>query len=77
MMPATLPVRWRGLGIRGITSLASSAFVAYADATRELASLVLPIDGVAPLLHLELLLLTTCSEGRRGGGIVVPAFPAA
>ena len=40
---ASLPVRWGGLGVRGITLLAPSAFLASAASTMELTSALLPM----------------------------------
>ena len=39
---ASLPVRWGGLGVRGITLLAPSAYLASAASTMELTSAILP-----------------------------------
>lgn len=40
---ASLPVRWGGLGVRGITLLAPSAYLASAASTMELTSAILPM----------------------------------
>ena len=40
---ASLPVRWGGLGVRGITLLAPSAYLASAASTMELTSTLLPM----------------------------------
>ena len=40
---ASLPVRWGGLGVRGITLLAPSAYLASAASTMELTSALLPM----------------------------------
>ena len=39
---ASLPVRWGGLGVRGVVSLAPSAYLASAASTSELISVLLP-----------------------------------
>ena len=60
----------QGLGIRDISSLASSAFLATVDVARALASLLIPSDGISPLLHLQSLALTT----GVGGGVLWSQF---
>jgi len=40
---ASLPIRWGGLGVRGVVLLAPSAYLASATSTTELISILLPV----------------------------------
>jgi len=66
-LQAALPVRWGGMGIRSISSLVGSAFLASAASIKILASSLLPQWGATPLNGL--VLLAQADWLGRGGAI--------